>query len=336
VTADGGIPARLFALCREAGLFLLGASAVLLLTVLPFMLTGTVRELIEVCVDMTENYAGQVGFPLRWYLPMLDLREQGGLFLGALGLFVGGALAAIIRRRPRELAHASFGLVLALASIASVVLQKRLFAYHWLASYPFVVWLAAWGLRQILPRNGWPTLLAAVGLAALAFTSEPQFQTKQPHTYAQHVADWSAVVRGQSDLRSLTMAYQRVTQADRFGHLVLASELIRERARPGDALCLTCFISPVYQLTGLRCNTRHAIGTFVPLGPRSWQAEYQRDLRERPPRFMVSIHTYPLINRRLRHSGYRQIARFGTVIVYERARALGASTHVPRETRVLP
>ena len=93
--------------------------------------------------------------------------------------------------------------------------------------------------------------------------------------------------------------------------------MCRERAKPGDALCLTCFVSPVYQMTDMVCPSRHAVGSFVSMGPRYWGPEYSDFLSKQHPRFVVSIHTYPKRNKQLRKIGYRETDRFGTVQVFE-------------------
>jgi Dolichyl-phosphate-mannose-protein mannosyltransferase len=316
--------AHWLALLREAAWFLAGAAAVFLLVLAPFALTGSVRQMIEVCVNMTENYAGAVGFPRTWYKPLFDPVIQGTFFMSMLALFAAGLVVTLRNRLRDELVFAGFLFTLVIAAVGSVVLQKRLFTYHWIASYPFFVALGFWGLRQALRSLRSELLLAAaVVWSAGAFFYQPEFITKVPHTYHEHVASWSRVVFGDAPASDLTMNYLRVAQADRFGDLVRASQVVKARAQPGDAMCLTCFVSPVYQLTGLRCTTRHAIGTFVVLGPRSWGSEYTRDLRARPPRFMVSIHTVPRRNKSLIKNGYREIARFGTVMVFERFAAPG-------------
>ena len=315
--------ASLLALVREAAWFVIGAAVVLGLCVLPFALTGTMREMIEVCVKMTEVYAGSAGFPYDWYVPLLDPERQGPLFVTCAALFGLGLSISAIRRNWKELAFGAFCLTLAIASIVSVVLQKRLFNYHWIATYPFFVALAVWGLRQgaalVHPRASAPLLLAAgLTCTAAAFLSQPQFITLVPHTYREHVTRWWSVMQGEVAFDDYRRTYHRVAQADKFGDLILAADVVRERARPGDFVCLTCFISPIYQLSGLRCNTRHAIGTFTGLGPRSWTTEYNQHLRDDPPRFMVSIRSYPRRNKQLIQHGYREIARYGTVIVFER------------------
>jgi hypothetical protein len=163
-----------------------------------------------------------------------------------------------------------------------------------------------------------PALIAAaVLLAAGAYFYRPEFITKVPHDYREHVASWWRVVTGEMSREDLTMSYHRTARADKFGDLVRASEVIRARAKPGDALCLTCFVSPVYQLTGMHCPTRHAIGSFVSMGPRYWGREYSDFLANEHPRFVVSIHTYPRRNKQLRKIGYRETDRFGTVQVFE-------------------
>jgi hypothetical protein len=317
--------AHWLALLREAGWFLLGAACVFAIVVAPFALTGNLRAMIEVCVYMTENYAGSVDFPRHWYKPLFDPIIQGTFFMSMLALFALGLWVTAAKRLRDELIFAGFLFSLVVAAVGSVVLQKRLFTYHWIASYPFFVALGVWGLRQALhalrPLRPGLLLAAAALWTAAAFFYQPAFITKVPHTYREHVASWSRVVFGQAPASDLTMNYLRVAQADRFGDLVRASEVVKARAQPGDAMCLTCFISPVYHLTGLRCTTRHAIGSFVFLGPRSWTSEYTQDLRERPPRFMVSIHTMPRRNKSLMDNGYREIARFGTVMVFEHSAA---------------
>jgi hypothetical protein len=316
--------ARWLALVREAVWFLAGAFVVFVVCLLPFVMTGTVREMFEVCVQMTENYASGVAFPLTWYRPMFAVRFQGSMFVTMSVLFALGIGRTIRLKNWRELAFGGSLFLLALTSIASVVLQKRLFTYHWLATYPFFVAIALWGVRQLVAALRWPRVASSALLAAAlvfclgAFFYRPLFITRVPNTYREHVERWWRVMRGELTTEALMMSYFRVAQADKVGDLIRASEVVLERAQPGDTLCLTCFISPVYQFTGLRCTTRHAIGSFVLLGPKTWRSEYGRDLRERPARFMVSIHTYPRRNAELRKLGYRQIARYGTVLVFER------------------
>lgn len=311
------------ALARETAWFLAGAAAVFAAVLLPFVLTRTLRQMFEVCVLMTENYASEPGFPWDWYQPLFDPVLQGTLFIATTALFLAGALIAVRRKRFDALRLAGGLFVLALAAIASVVMQKRLFMYHWIATYPFFVAMAVWGIRQFvaelrIARAVSPALVgAAVLLTIGAFFYRPDFITKVPHDYAEHVAHWWRVVLGEESREALTLSYYRTAQADKFGDLVRASEAVLERAQPGDALCLTCFISPVYQLTGMHCTSRHAIGSFVAMGPRYWSAEYNDFLRDQHPRFVVSIHTYPKRNKQLRKLGYRETHRFGTVQVFE-------------------
>jgi hypothetical protein len=314
---------RWFAFVREAAWFLAGAALVFFACLLPFFLTGTMREMFEVCVLMTEHYASSPEFPWDWYRPLFDPYQQGTFFNTMAVLFVIGAGVTIWRKRYRELAFGVFLFALVLASIASVVMQKRLFTYHWLATYPFFIAIGVWGVRQVVmearvARAASPLLVAVAVLFTVgALFYQPAFITKRPHTYREHVERWWSVMRGEMTRDELTMSYYRFAQADKFGDLVRASQTIRDRARPGDALCLTCFISPIYQLTDMRCPMRHAIGSFVSMGPKYWGAEYTQLLRENPPRFMVSIHTYPRRNRLLVKLGYREIARYGTVMVFE-------------------
>jgi hypothetical protein len=312
-----------FAFVREAAWFLAGAAVVFAACLLPFILTNTVREMYEVCVLMTENYASTPAFPLDWYKPLFEPWRQGTFFDTATLVFLVGAGFAIWRKRYSELVFGGFLFLLVLASIASVVMQMRLFTYHWLATYPFFVAIAVWAVRQVaieprVVRRASPFLvLVAALLTVAAFVYRPDFITKHPYNYRTHVANWWSVVTGAVTREALTMSYQRTAQADKVGDLVRASLTVRERARPGDAMCLTCFISPLYQLTGLNCTTRHAVGSFTTMGPKYWGREYTDFLRQHPPRFVVSIHTYPKRNRMLRKIGYRDIARYGTVMVFE-------------------
>ena len=314
--------AGLLALLRQAGWFLLGAAVVFGLCILPFALTGTMREMIEVCVLMTENYAYEAEFPFPWYQPLFDPLQQAPLYVSFSVLFLAGIALCLHRRSWKELAVAGLAAALAVGSIASVVLQMRLFNYHWIATYASFVGLAVWGLRQLVvrvpPRVSAPLLLtAALVWTVGSFLYEPHFITKVPNTYREHVARWWSEVSGEVPPDTLRLGYHRKAQADKFGDLVRASDEVRRRARPGDTVCLTCFISPIYQLTGMHCNTRHAVGTFTLQGPRSWVHELNQHLREDPPRFMVSIRAYPRRNKQLVNNGYREVARYGTVMVFE-------------------
>lgn len=315
--------ARWLAFAREAGWFLVGAAIVFVLCLLPFVITRTVREMYEVCVLMTENYASGPDFPWDWYKPLFDPWRQGTFFDTMLLLFLVGLGLSIWRKRWRESIFAGFLFLLVLASIASVVMQKRLFTYHWLATYPFFVAIGAWALRRFviaprIARAASPLLIAgALVLTLAAFFYKPDFITKWPHNYREHVAHWWPVATGAEGREALTMNYHRVAQADKFGDMIRASDEVRARAKPGDALCLTCFISPLYHLTGMECPSRHAIGSFTNLGPRYWGSEYVDFLTKTPPRFVVSIHTYPKRNKMLRKIGYRDLARYGTVMVFE-------------------
>ncbi len=314
--------AGVFALLREAAWFLAGAAAVFAVCVAPFALTGTMREMIEVCVYMTENYAVSASLPRDWYAPLFDPARQGPLYISLSFVFFLGVIRRAVARDWRELSYAGFLLLVAAAAVASVVLQKRLFNYHWIATYASVIALALWGLRQLteplpLRAAGPAVTLFAVLWCVGGYLYQPEFVTAVPHTYREHVTRWWKVVAGDEPADSLKMTYHRKAQADKFGDLVRASDEIRRRAHPGDAVCLTCFISPIYQLTGLRCNTRHAIGTFTLLGPDSWVTELNHHLQADPPRFMVSIRAYPRRNKQLVKHGYREVARYGTVIVFE-------------------
>ncbi|MBW2258677.1 MAG: hypothetical protein JRI25_29390 [Deltaproteobacteria bacterium] len=64
---------------------------------------------------------------------------------------------------------------------------------------------------------------------------------------------------------------------------------VRDRAKPGDTLCVTGFgASPVYQVSGLRCPSRFAATHHVyDEHELAWPEEYEQDLRQHHPTFIL-------------------------------------------------
>jgi len=307
----------LSAVVLAAGLFLLGAALVFAVWVLPYVLTGTFEQMREVCWDMTMNYASRAPEPRRWSAPLLAVDGMGSLAALAAAAAGVGLLFTLVRRDWRALGLGLLHAVLIAAAIYSVVMQGRLFHYHWTAILAFLVLIVVWGLRQI-DNPGWLELALVLGLGLALLGHPPRFVAKSPRSYLAQVSAVLALARGELTREQLTLSYQWRTPTDRYANIVRAGRRIRELARKGDTLCLNRFVSPLYQETGLRCPSRHAIGMFVGFGPPTWAQERRRDLARTPPTFMMTLKRLPGEIRQLQYGGYHEIGRFGTLVIFMR------------------
>jgi hypothetical protein len=77
-------------------------------------------------------------------------------------------------------------------------------------------------------------------------------------------------------------------------------------------------LSPIYQVSGLRCTSRHAIQAFVGLGPATWRGQYAVDLRVRPPTFIVTFADRVADVRALKRDGYAELKRDDGVVLLRR------------------
>ncbi len=298
---------RLTAFAEAAGFYSLGVGLVAGFTLLPFAITDTIGPLIEVCVDMTERYVGSGKHNTEWWPGFWAWSRGGTLLLWAATLTLLGGVSVARARDRRGVFQGMWLLVLLLSAIASVVLQLRNWSYHWVSVFPFMVALGIWGAQRLVCRGS--LLLAIAVLSALAaYHVRPRFVAHVPRDYRAHVQAWVAHIRGENSADETRSRFERIGRYDRYGVQQRIAAFAKKQARPGDTLCVRGFLSPIYQASGMRCTSRHAIEAFLGFGPASWKQEYAADLRARPPTFIVTFED--------RRHDLRALAKRGYVAIY--------------------
>jgi len=297
--------------------YLLGAAVVMLLTFLPFVLTGTVTEMLEVCIDMTIRYSGGAHAVIDWWPGFWKLHRGGTVALWGLLSALLGAAVVIRRGQSKDLRHGLLLVGVLIAAIASVVLQGRNWSYHWVVVFPFIALLGLWGMSRVVARDAVLVLLT-VAIAGTALSFAPKFIAHQPKNYRAHAAQWIDLQRVLIDEDQVADSFERLTRTERYASQRRIGLSARQHARAGDTLCVHGFLSPIYQVSGLRCSSRHAVQAFVGLGPPSWKFEYARDMHNHPPTFLVTFDDRRAELRRLQHEGYRELSRDGGIVLMQR------------------
>src|SRR5262249_32759821 len=99
---------------------------------------------------------------------------------------------------------------------------------------------------------------------------------------------------------------------------------MKRHVRAGDTLCVRGFLTPLYALTGLSCTSRHIVQDIVDTGLPEWPAEYERDLEQMPPSFIVTFVDRTADLRKLKAQGYRPVAIEDGLVAYEQGEKVAA------------
>lgn len=278
----------------RAGAYTAGVALVLGLTLLPFVLTGTLGAFREVMVDLILRYAA-AGSRLHATADAWPTYAHGLLPLLVAPAMALGGLAVARLDGDRAARTVGWMALLALAcGVGSVVMQGRgrlaTFGYLWLAAVPALALGVAFGLRQVASPRGGAQLAAAVALTAIAFVAAPPWLSTPYHDYRAEWVTRVAWARRQirdDEVRSVYTANQPTLDSDLRQSAVAAR--IHELARPGDTLCLDGFFGSIHQQTGLDCPSRFFIPPRQQAGALpAWFDEYDRMFVEHPPTFFVT------------------------------------------------
>lgn len=251
---------------------------------------------------------------------------------GVVTVLAAGAGLLVAARPP-----ASAGLAFALlaASLAAVLVQRKLVHYHWGALLGPAVWIGALALT----RGGrWAALIGAGLVAALVVATGPPWRSNPELTYARF-ARLHAVPSGLDPRASLSLfrgesAWDLSFQAE-------AGELIRARGvEPHDQLHARGFEPAYYVFSGLSSPARFVNEThfdevrapFV----QAWWREHEARLEMTSPRFVATFLDRPRELSDLVRRGYRPILRRGPHVLLERAdrsRRLWTRSRIPGGTR---
>jgi len=284
---------------RSLGSFALGGSLAVGATLLPFVVSGNWGAFWEVAVEYVLYYT-KVSHPVpapigRWPLNSAGFLVPLGL-VSALGLMKSGAA----RLRDRRLV---WTLVIGGLAVASVFLQRLFFGYHWVVLTPFVAALVLSSLERVTAR-GRLAFLVVTAAVALGLANAPAWLANPKITYAGYSANAWRYAFGAIDrsefLKPIVAAYG-------FNYSAQESigRLLRDRASPGDTLCVAAKFEPVfYTVSGLKCPSRFPIQQGFGFRDGAWAREHAQALQAHPPTFVVGRRDEPALEPFLRR-GYR-------------------------------
>ena len=284
-------------------LYLGGVFAVFAACALPFVFGGAWGPMWEILYTYTSRYV-DLAPPLLGTPPWLRLQTGvGALIAGGVGYAVG--FAAYARRGDREaLLRGLFLFVLLLAALASVILQRRYFSYHFIVAAPFLAAGVVFALRGLCGvRMGTATALAAAFMMAV-FVSQPRWCSNPNVSYLAHTENLAQWLSGDATRNRYLRLFVGMNYLDHYSVMERIGLKIRGVAQPGDTLCARGFAPPISQVSGLRCPSRHVIQAWP--GLPEWESEFFRTIREQPPTFIVTFEDRPDEIRRLRRMGYRK------------------------------
>lgn len=315
-----------------AGSFTGGVLAILLLTVLPFVLLGHFDAFYEAMVDYILKYAGKAP-AVRGIPPFFRLDSGGPLLLVVLSSLAAGVAVALRTRARRGGEQAWLIVVAVLSAFATVAIQRRalasaVFTYQYIVCTPFFALAIVWGMRQAAPRAGWAPLLMSVALVGAFFLAAPAWPESRPTwSYDREWPSFARYVRGRQTREEHLRPYGIAARIDRYDTQELVGLAIRERARPGDSLCVEGFATAIYAVAKLRCPSRHFAEVTAYEGPTEWRSEHRRTLRETPPTFLVTFADRRARIRELERSGYTRVTVEGAPLFALFHRAAPATPH---------
>lgn len=296
---------RLVALLSAALLYLLGVACVFALCIVPFLWLDAFGPMWEVLYTFTTRYverapgAGQHELWIGW--------SYGGpaLVVGSLAPVLG-LLLQLARKRWQASLRGLLLLSLLAGAVVSVWIQQRFFNYHFTVLSPFLAGgilylLQAVGVTRFAP----PLRLAtALGLLGLALYCEPQAGTDPSYSYLKHVHSVQRYLAGELDRHSYLQPFRGQNRLDRYWIHETVGLAIRARKQPGDTLCVRGFAPAIYQVSGLRCPSRHVIETSSARLP-NWGSEFTDTIEQQRPRFLVSFSDRRWALQRYMRLGYR-------------------------------
>jgi hypothetical protein len=312
------------AILQAAGRFLAGALPVLVLCVLPFAVTGKLGPMWEILYDFIIRYAD--GARHRPSASVWPRPQHAGALL-AMVLAAASATWAIARERRDEETESRIGwlFVTLILAAGSVVVQGRYFDYHYVVIMPFcvaVLVMAIVHFRREPRRPSWGTLAATAGVVALLFAAGPRWIKPDTFSYKQHTKVLLQYLDGEISRQQYLQHFVGRGALDAYARVERVSEKVLKKARPGDTLCSRGFATPIYQLTGMRCPSRHIVQDVVPNGLPSWTAEYRTTLERTPPSFVVTFTDRKKDLEYLKSRGYGQLGSDGKFAIYARADVL--------------
>jgi hypothetical protein len=212
------------------------------------------------------------------------------------------------------------GMLGALAA-ASAYAQRKFFDYHWGVVGPFLVLMALYGMVSI-PRRHLPfAFVVAVTLLVGGWIGASPWKMNSEVSYRTYSLDYwlrrRHMTRAEFDAVFIAEANYN------YNAQVRISQMIKERAQPGDMLHVRGFELAMYAITGLRTPARFV--SELPIDEPSWSihhdewsAQQENAIWSNRPRFIVTFNDRPFDLARTSAHSYREIGRAGLFVLFER------------------
>jgi hypothetical protein len=200
---------------------------------------------------------------------------------------------------------------------ASVFVQRKFFHYHWAAVWPFLALMATWSLVELVSSMRVAVMAAIFSIALLVLAGI--LSQSRYYAYSHHIKTTWSYLRGEITQRQFLDKFRGPFGNDQFV-LQRIAELIRQRAKPNDTLCVRGFMPAIYVLSGLRCPSRfpweqHLGGIWEP--PLSsypdsdirsiWVNQHRLALAIHRPTFLVTFENWSVDRFARSTEGYREI-----------------------------
>jgi hypothetical protein len=257
-----------------------------------------------------------------------------------LGLVLVGwawALVRLWRRRDSAAVRAAIVPALLLGSaIGSVLVQGRLFWYHWGVLVAPVALLAAVAVAELATIQPGFAALAGLSCCFGSWWVAPESTMMPGYTYPMHVRRIVAHLRGEIDRQRYLAPFHN----EAFGYSSWDEEqigvTIRAMASPGDRLQVFGTTTSIYVEAGLLAPTRFPATHFLthPLlsyRRQAWWAQFDHQFFPAPPRFAVTSVQTPVVIRRLLRAGYGPRLQSGDLLLLER-RNPGGTSSIPERS----
>lgn len=243
------------------------------------------------------------GFAGAWYFARSRARREGRMEL------VEGTTVAM---------------AMLLASIATVAVQRKFFAYHWGVVVPFLVLIAAYGVAEGA-RVDWPRTRAAIAaLVVLGFLLAPTWLSNDRYSYRSYVSGpwWRHIVLGHPGPWRFSRVFVGMGDYSWRNQLRIANA-IKERVKPFDLLHVRGFELGMYVLTDLDTPTRFVTEVLLD-DPELLEDDdpritaHEETLWRVRPRFIVSFDDREDDLEAIRAHGYKKRKRAGMFVLFER------------------
>jgi hypothetical protein len=293
-----------------------------------FALQGGLVEVFEVLVGYVMHYSSH--FTLTWPEAQIAIGVfvSKHLFPGTFLIAFGAVAVTLVDRRrsgaPLWCATDVAQILVWVAAVAAVAIQRKFFTYHWgvllapvaLSCGRLVMFFAAAPARAVLVSCG------AV-LTCLAFC--PPWPTNSAVNTLTHLKSVVARLSGELDREAYLDQFR-----GGYGYRYLAQETIGKvlatRAAPGDQVLVEGFEPTIYQVSGLLSPTRFPASHFLvdqrmDYNRAEWRAQYVEALAKSPPRFVVLMsrpRSFFGTRQLFRDHSYRRVLRHGRFKVYDR------------------